>query len=139
MKTLLRVKDLIENSRLNPAQKKWDKNSLNFIVYALIESGRIDLKTPYEFTNELFPKELLFYKKVEELAEKCPNFYPLKKDFIKYIAYLDIKEQLAKSTIAIKRSNLIIFMDYLINQKCNCMLLQKHLIICLILWKKIIF
>ena len=124
-KDILKIKEIIESSDLNPAQKKWYKNSLNFIVYALIESGRVDLKTPYEFTNELFPKELLFYKKVEELAEKCPNFYPLKKDFIEYIAYLDIKEQLAKSTIAIKRSHLIVFIDYLIKNKCNCTLLQK--------------
>lgn len=124
---LLKVKELIENSDLNTTQKKCYKNSLNFIVYALIESGRVDLKTPYEFTNELFPKELLFYKKVEELAGKCPNFYPLKKDFIEYIAYLDIKEQLAKSAIAIKRSHLITFIDYLIEKKCNCILQQKTL------------
>ena len=122
---ILRIKENIENSNINSTQKKYYKNSLNFIVYALIESGRVDLKTPYEFTNELFPKELLFYKKVEELGEKCPNFYPLKKDFIEYIAYLDIKEQLAKSTIAIKRSHLITFIDYLIEKKCNCTLLQK--------------
>ena len=122
---LLKVKEIIENSNLNINQKKLYKNTLNFIVYALIESGRVDLKTPYEFTNELFPKELLFYKKVEELVEKCPNFYPLKKDFIEYITYLDIKEQLAKSTIAIKRSHLITFIDYLIEKKCNCILQQQ--------------
>ena len=122
---ILKIKEIVETKDINPAQKKYYKKNLNFIVYALIDAGRTDLKTPYEFTSSLFPKEFLFYKKVDELAEKCPNFYPLKKDFIEYITYLDIKEQLAKSTIAIKRSHLMIFIDYLIEKKCNCSLLQQ--------------
>jgi hypothetical protein len=122
---LLKIKELIEVKSLNKAQKGWYKNSLNFIVYALIEAGRTDLKTPYEFVNKLYPKEILFYKKVDELVEKCPNYIPLKKDLIEYINYLDIKERLAKSTIAIKRSYLMAFLDYLIKYKCDCVLLQK--------------
>lgn len=122
---ILRIKEIIESSKLNQSQKKWYIRSLNFIVYALINAGRTDIKKPLDYTKSLFPKNLKYIKKVEELVEKCPNYYPLKKDFIEYISYLDVKEQLASSTLNTKRSYLINFIDYLIEKKCNCVLLQK--------------
>ena len=122
---ILKIKEIVEKSNLNKAQKKWYISSLNFIVYALIQDGRTDLKTPYQYTKELFPKELKFFKKVDELIEKCPNYYPLRKDFLEYIKYLEIKEQLASSTISTIRSHLMIFIDYIIEKKCDCVLLQK--------------
>ena len=122
---ILKLQEIIESSNLNKAQKVWYKRSLNFIVYALLEHGRTDLKTPYEYVNKLFPKELHYYKKVDELVEKCPNFYPIRRDFIEYMEYLDKKERLAKSTQAGKRTHLIAFMDYIIQNKCKCILNQK--------------
>jgi len=122
---VLKIKEIIETSELNTAQKKWYINSLNFIVYSLIQAGRTDLKTPYQYTQDLFPKELKYFKKIDELVGKCPNYYPLRKDFLEYIKYLEIKEQLASSTISIKRSYLMTFMDYLMEKKCDCVLLQK--------------
>jgi len=122
---ILKIKEIIDISHLNQAQKKWYISSLNFIVYALIQNGRTDLKTPYEYTKELFPKELKFFQKVDELVEKCPNYFPLKKEFLEYIKYIEIKEQLATSTINIIRSYLMTFIDYIIDKKCNCVLLQK--------------
>ena len=124
-KGILKIKEIIEKSNLNSAQKKWYIRSLNFIVYALIQDGRTDLKTPYQYTKELFPRELKFFKKVDELVEKCPNYYPLKKEFIEYIKYLEVKEQLASSTINTVRSYLMTFIDYIIEKKCDCVLLQK--------------
>jgi len=122
---ILKIKEMIETHDLNIAQKKWYISSLNFIVYALLHAGRTDLKTPYEYTKKMFPKELKYYKKVDELVAKCPNYYPLKKEFIEYIQYLDVKEQLASNTISIKRSYLLTFMDYLMEKKCDCILTQK--------------
>lgn len=122
---ILKLQEIIENSNLNKAQKGWYKRSLNFIVYALLEYGRTDLKTPYEYVNMLFPKEYSYYKKVDELVEKCPNYYPLRKDFIEYLEYMDKKERLAKNTQAGKRTHLKAFMDYIIQNKCDCMLTQK--------------
>ena len=121
---ILRLQEIIESYELNTAQKKWYKNSLNFIVYALLEYGRDDLKVPYQYKQTLFPKKSIYYKKIEELVQTCPNYYPLKKEFVEYINYLDIKEQLAKGTIASKRSHLQIFIDYLIEKKCNCTMMQ---------------
>ena len=122
---ILKLQEIIESSNLNKTQKVWYKRSLNFIVYALLEYGRTDLKTPHEYINKLFPKELHYYKKVDELVEKCPNFYPLRKDFIEHMEYLDKKERLAKSTQAGKRTHLIAFMEYIIQNKCKCILNQK--------------
>ena len=50
---ILKIKEIVEKSNLNKAQKKWYISSLNFIVYALIQDGRTDLKTPYHTKSNI--------------------------------------------------------------------------------------